>query len=127
MSSRIFIFECNSSTYMDCMEKSLFGSNKPWPLDIRQGDYLLLHHYEIGGLLGLWQSTSDGARNLAPKIWGGKFPYQVRIRLAIPKAIDVPASILQEMGADPSVGKFDPCLDESMAQRLLTYFLPSQS
>ena len=108
MNPKTFIFECSSSTYMDCMEKSLFGSNKPWPLEIKQGDYCLLHHYEIGGLLGLWRATSDGGKNIVPKIWGGKFPYQVRIQLAIPKAIEVPRSLLAELGADPSVGRFEP-------------------
>ncbi|MEJ7592338.1 MAG: hypothetical protein WKF77_12375 [Planctomycetaceae bacterium] len=65
-----FIFECSSSTYLDCVEKDLFGSNKPWPLQIKAGDYCLLHHYEIGGLLGLWQATCDGGKNLVPKVWG---------------------------------------------------------
>ena len=50
MTSKTYVFECNSNTYMDCMEKSLFGSNKPWPLEISEGDFCLLHHYEIGGV-----------------------------------------------------------------------------
>ena len=60
MTPPTFIFECSSNTYLDCVEKNLFGSNKPWPLEIKTGDYCLLHHYEIGGLLGLWQATCDG-------------------------------------------------------------------
>jgi hypothetical protein len=107
---------------MDCMEKSLFGSNKPWHLEIKQGDYCLLHHYEIGGLLGLWRATLDGGKNIVPKIWGGKFPYQVRIQLAIPKAIEVPRTLLSELGADPAIGRFDPCLDQPMCGRLLHHF-----
>lgn len=120
--SSVFVFECSSSTYMDCMEKSLFGSNKPWPLEIKQGDYCLLHHYEIGGLLGLWRATSDGGKNIVPRIWGGKFPYQVRIQLSIPKAIEVPRSLLAELGADPSVARFDPCLDVASTARILQHF-----
>lgn len=122
MNPKTFIFECSSSTYMDCMEKSLFGSNKPWPLEIKQGDYCLLHHYEIGGLLGLWRATSDGGKNIVPKTWGGKFPYQVRIQLAIPKAIEVPRSLLAELGADPSVGRFDPCVSGDQANKVLEFF-----
>lgn len=60
---------------MDCVQKNVFGSNKPWPLEIKAGDYCLLHHYEIAGLPCLWQATSTGGKNLVPKIWGGKFPY----------------------------------------------------
>ena len=32
MTSRTFVFECNSNTYLDCVEQNVFGSNKPWPL-----------------------------------------------------------------------------------------------
>jgi hypothetical protein len=29
MSNNAFIFECSSTTYLDSVEKNLFGSNKP--------------------------------------------------------------------------------------------------
>ena len=58
MTSRTFLFECNSHTYLDCVEQNVLGSNKPWPLEIKPDDYCLLHHDEIGGLLGLWKATS---------------------------------------------------------------------
>jgi hypothetical protein len=119
MTTQTFIFECSSTTYLDCVEKNLFGSNKPWPLEIKTGDYCLLHHYEIGGLLGLWQATSNGGKNLAPKIWGGKFPYQVKVKLVIPKVTDVPKSVLQKLGVDAAVGRFDNCLDEDTAEDLV--------
>lgn len=64
MTAQTFVFECSSSTYLDCVEKNLFGSNKPWPLEIKAGDYCLLHHYEIGGLPGLWQARSSGGKNI---------------------------------------------------------------
>lgn len=75
-SQKTYIFECSSSTYVDCIEKSLFGSNKPWPLEIKEGDYCLLHHYEIGGLLGLWKATSNGGRNLVPKFGVANFLFK---------------------------------------------------
>ena len=46
------IFECSSSTGLDCVDKNLFGSNKPSPLEIRSGDHCLLNYYEIGSLPG---------------------------------------------------------------------------
>ena len=79
-----YVFECNSRTYLDCVEKNVFGSDKPWSLEIKEGDYCLLHHFEVGGLLGLWHATCDGGRNLVPKIWAGKFPFQARVKLMIP-------------------------------------------
>ena len=123
MTLQTFIFECNSGTYMDCMEKNLFGSNKPWPLEIKTGDYCLLHHYEIGGLLGLWQATCNGGRGLVPKVWGGKFPYQVRVKLVIPKVTDLPKKVLTKLGIDAAVGRFDNCVDEDMAEDLVRSLL----
>lgn len=123
MTSQTFIFECSSSTYLDCVEKNLFGSNKPWPLEIKAGDYCLLHHYEIGGLLGLWQATSNGGRNLVPKMWGGKFPYQVKVKLAIPKVTDVPKPVLKKLGVDAAIGRFDNSVDEDMAEDLIRSLL----
>lgn len=105
------------------MEKNLFGSNKPWPLEINEGDYCLLHHYEIGGLLGLWQATCNGGRNLNPKVWGGKFPYQARVKLLSPKITEVPQKLMEEFGANPALGRFENCLDADFAERLLEFFL----
>ena len=122
MTKNTFVFQCNSGTYLDCVEKNLFGSNKPWPLDIQAGDYCLLHHYEVGSLLGLWTATSNGGRNLVPKIWGGKFPFQVKVKLAIHKITEVPSSLLTEIGIDPAIGRFDDCIDEELAIRLVQSF-----
>lgn len=124
--SKAYIFECSSNTYMDCMEKSLFGSNKPWPLEITAGDYCLLHHYEIGGLLGLWQATCDGGRNLVPKMWGGKFPYQVRIKLVLPKPAEVPQKLLADRGINPAVGRFDSRVDDYLAADLIQSLLDTK-
>jgi len=119
MKPKTFIFECNSGTYLDCVEKRLFASNKPWPLEINAGDNCLLHHCEIGALLGLWEATSDGGRNLVPKIWKGKFPYQVKIKLVLPKITEVSKTVLSDLGVDPAVGRFDNCVDELLADDLL--------
>ena len=119
MTVRTFIFECSSGTYLDCVEKNLFGSNKPWPLEIKEGDYCLLHHYEIGGLLGLWKAAGNGGRNLVPKLWGGKFPYQVKVQLVIPIVTEVPKKLLADFGIDPAMGRFDNCVDEDLAEDLI--------
>ncbi len=119
MTTNAFIFECNSNTYMDCVGKNLFGSNKPWPLKIKTGDYCLLHHYEIGGLLALWQATSNGGRGLESKMWGGKFPFQVRVKLVLPKITEVPQEFLAELGVNPAVGRFENCVDEDFADELV--------
>ena len=123
MEPRTFVFQCNSDTYLDCVEKSVFGSNKPWPLEIKEGDYCLLHHYEIGSLLGLWTARSNGGRNLVPSIWSSKFPYQVKVQLMIPKVAEVPRRVLAEFGADPAVARFDSCVDEGLAEAVVLSML----
>jgi len=78
---RIHIFLCSSDTYIECIEKSVFGSDTPWPLKIRAGDFCLLHHYDGGAVFALWEAQTAGGRRLVPKAWGGKYPFQVRVKL----------------------------------------------
>lgn len=120
---KAFIFECNSGTYLDCIEKSLFASNKPWPLEVREGDYCLLHHYEIGSLLGLWKATTNGGRNLVPKAWGGKFPFQAKVTLVIPQVKEVSRKVLVEHGMDAAAARFDACIEEDLAEALVQSML----
>jgi hypothetical protein len=90
LAPRLFVFQCNGNTYMECIEKSLFGSNDPWPLQVKKGDHCLLLHYEYETILGLWQADSDGAKRIVPKAWGGKFPYQVRVALRTATIVELP-------------------------------------
>ena len=53
---------------------------------------------EISGLLVLWQANCGGGKNLVPKIWRRKFPYQVKVKLVIAKVTDVPKKVLAELG-----------------------------
>ena len=83
----------------------------------------MLNHCEIGGLLGLRQATCNGGRNLVPKIWGGKFPFQVRVNLVLPKVTEVPQKLLADLGINPAIGRFDNCLDDYLAADLLQSLL----
>jgi hypothetical protein len=102
---------------MECIEKGLFGSNDPWPLQVKAGDACLLHHYEYDTLFGLWRATTDGGRRLVPKAWGGKFPFQVRIALATPSIAELPKGTL---------GPAERIVDRPRAQAVLDQLLPPQ-
>lgn len=104
---RIFVFECSSKTYMECIEKSVFGSNVGWPLEVKQGDYCLLHHYEVGSVFGLWQATTNGGKKLEPKAWGGRFPFQAKVELVSPDIIEVPRPVVVEFIENPETGHYD--------------------
>lgn len=119
MGMKLFVFECSDETYLSCIEKNVFGSNLPWPLQVAKGDYCLLHHYGAGALFALWQASSNGGKNLVPKAWGGRFPYQVKVALLSPTIVEVPKEILTEFQVDPAIGRFDNLVDSELALRLL--------
>lgn len=70
-------------------------------------------------MLGLWQATCDGGKGLVPKMWARKFPYQVKVKLVLPKVTEVPKKILAELGVNPAVGRCDNCVDEDLAEDLI--------
>ena len=100
---------------MECIEKNVFGSNDPWPLQVRAGDALLLHHYEYDTLFGLWRADTDGGKKLVAKAWGGKFPFQVRIDLATPSIVELPKGTL---------GSAERVVDGARAQAVLDLLAP---
>jgi len=119
MPASVYIFECSNATYLDCLQKSLFGSNLPWPLKIRKGDHCCLYHYEVGALFALWRAESDGGKNLVPKMWGGRFPFQVSVVLATPEIISLPKADVGERFLNPETGKFYNHLEGDAAEALL--------
>lgn len=106
MSSTIFIFECSNATYLDCVQKCVFGSNLPWPLEIKEGDSCYLYHYEVGTLFALWQAVTNGGKNLVPRAWGGRFPFQVKVALSSPDIIEIPKARVPKQLMNSSTGKF---------------------
>ena len=119
MPTNAYIFECSTATYLDCVQKSLFGSNLPWPLQIKKGDHCCLYHYEVGTMFGLWQATTDGGKNLVPKAWGGRFPFQVKVALVTPEIISIPKAEIGEAFLDPASGKFQNVIEGKPADDLL--------
>ena len=119
MPTNAYIFECSTATYLDCVQKGLFGSNLPWPLQIKKGDHCCLYHYEVGTMFGLWQATTDGGKNLVPKAWGGRFPFQVKVALVTPEIISIPKAEIGEAFLDPASGKFQNVIEGKPADDLL--------
>ena len=52
-------------------------------------------------------------------MWAGKFPYQVKVKLVLPKVTEIPKKILAELGVHPAVGRCDNCVDEDLAEDLI--------
>ena len=119
MPEKAYVFECSSNTYLNCIQKGVFGSNKPWPLEIAQGDFCFLHHYEFGTLFALWRAQTDGGRNLVPEAWGGKFPFQAKVELATPDIIEVPQQVIDDFVVNESTGRLDNIIEESRAKNII--------
>jgi hypothetical protein len=117
----ISIFECSSNTYVECIQKGLFGSNLPWPLQVRAGDLCFLYHYEVNTLFGVWRAECDGARNIAPKAWGGRFPFQVTVKLVSSEILEIPPKIVAAIAASSSNGRLNNVIDEERAGELLIW------
>ena len=126
---KVFIFECSNATYLECIQKSVFGSNLPWPTQITKGDHCCLYHYEVGTLFALWHATTDGARNLVPKVWGGRFPFQVKVALVSPEIVEFPKATFGDAFLNRATGKFDNIYDGDRADALfrLIHDQPSQA
>lgn len=112
---KLFVFQCSGNTYMECIEKGVFGSNDPWPLQVKAGDACLLHHYEYDTHFGLWRAATDGGRRIVPKAWGGKFPFQARIALVTTSILDLPKGTL---------GPAERIVDGPRAAAVLALLLP---
>jgi len=119
MSCRAFLFECSTNTYLECIEKGVFGSNVPWPLEVRKGDYCLLRHYEVGTVFALWRAETDGGRKLVPRAWGGRFPFQARVALVSPEIIEVPPKVVEEFLVSPETGRYDNQIEGARAEGLV--------
>ena len=58
-----------------------------------------------------------------PKLWGGKFPYHVKVQLMIPTVTDVPKMELSEFRINPAMGRFDNCGDDDLAEDVIRAML----
>ena len=119
MSLKAFVFECSTNTYLECIEKELFGSNVPWPLGIAKGDLCLLNHYEVGKVFALWMAQSDGGRKLVPRAWGGRFPFQVRVTMVSTGVIEVPVTTIEDCILSPTTGRFENVLEGDRVEGLI--------
>jgi hypothetical protein len=121
MNTRIVIFECSANTYPDCIQMGLFGSNLPWPLQVKSGDICFLYHYEVATLFGVWRADGGGARNIVPKAWSGRFPFQVRVKPVSPDIVEVPKDIVVALTAGSSDGRLANMPSPELTRALLDW------
>ncbi len=76
------IFACTNKSEQECFDRMLFATNHVYGenvLKIKKGDLLFLLNLDSDILYGTFLATSDGAKDIVPEAWEGRYPYQVRV------------------------------------------------
>jgi len=77
-----YVFLCNDGTRAEVFERQLLGTRAGLAhlMPVHRGDLLFLYDYtqQAGELDGPFIATTDAAKNLEPRAWDGRFPWQVR-------------------------------------------------
>jgi len=81
---RGFIFACTEKTESEILSRCLLGTDRvygPIVIRIRKGDLLFLNNVDTNRLYGVFKATSDGGFKIEPEAFGGRYPYQVKVRI----------------------------------------------
>src|SRR5919197_1353717 len=76
------IFACTSNSERECFDRMLFATGRVYGenvLKIRSGDLLFLVNLDTDTLYGTFLAKSQGAKNIVPEAWKGRYPYQVQV------------------------------------------------
>ncbi|MEM2760072.1 MAG: DNA methyltransferase [Nitrososphaerales archaeon] len=77
------IFACTEKSEKECFKRMLFSTNKLYAdkvLRVIKGDILFLLNMDKDTLYGIFRAASDGKKDIEPEAWGGKYPYQVKVK-----------------------------------------------
>lgn len=81
--TRGFIFACTRKSESESLDGLLFATEKlygPIVIRIRAGDLLFLNNLDTNVLYGVFRAVSDGGLRISPDAFGGRYPYQVRVK-----------------------------------------------
>ena len=76
------IFACTRKSEQECFDRKLFATSRVYGenvLKIRRGDLLFLLNLDTDTLYGTFLAQSQGAKNIVPEAWKGRYPYQVEV------------------------------------------------
>ena len=76
------IFACTRKSEKECFDRMLFATSRVYGesvLKIKKDDLLFLLNLETDTLYGTFRAKSDGAKNIVPEAWRGRYPYQVQV------------------------------------------------
>jgi DNA modification methylase len=77
-----YIFACTSKSERECFDRMLFATSHVYGenvLKIKKGHLLFLLNIDTDALYGTFLARSDGAKDIVPEAWKGRYPYQVQV------------------------------------------------
>ncbi|MBW1717736.1 MAG: DNA methylase [Deltaproteobacteria bacterium] len=122
---RGFLFACTEKSEAECLERSLFATEKiygPVVIRIRKGDLLFLNNLDTNKLYGVFKAIGDGKPNIEQGAFGGRYPYQVKVE-AIGEI--VPLTDAKKILKGMKIGRNTPILKGKLVT-LLKHFLSTQ-
>ena len=115
-----YIFACTNKSERECFDRMLFATSHVYGenvLKIKKGHVLFLLNIDRDRLYGTFLARSDGAKDIVPEAWGGRYPYQVQVILnGKIRSIEGAKKILSTAG----IGWHD-LLNEDLTQLLSKY------
>lgn len=76
------IFACTNKSEQECFDRMLFATSHVYGenvLKIKRGDLLFLFNLDTDTLYGTFLARSNGAKDIVPEAWKGRYPYQVQV------------------------------------------------
>ena len=76
------IFACTSKTERECFDRMLFAAGRLYGdrvLAVKKGDPLFLLNLDADVIHGAFAARSDGKKDIEPRAWDGRYPYQVSV------------------------------------------------
>ena len=114
------IFACTRKSEQECFDRMLFATSRVYGenvLKIRRGDLLFLLNLDTDTLYGTFLAQSQGAKNIVPEAWKGRYPYQAEVsRNGTVHSFVGARKLLSGLGI-----RWNDMLDEELAQSLSLY------
>lgn len=127
---KCFIMLCLNTTQQQCIDWGLFAEIArafKHIQDIEPGDIGFLYNLDSDSLIGAFEATCKPQMNLVPKVWGGKYPSQVRVKpIGVLKHIDNATQIFHAVGVETDELRYEvhlprfPVHTPAIAHKLLT-------